>query len=77
MGATVVIIAIVLTVIVVSLLVRRSRKKSYKLEPNKDIGLLSYNNAMYDVGKETNTFSAQSGNCICCMHDQGLFVSIL
>lgn len=58
-GATVVIIAIVLTVIIVSLLVRRSREKSYKLEPNKDIGLLSYDNALYDVGKETNTCSAQ------------------
>ena len=58
-GATVVIIAIVLIVVIVSLLVRRSRKKSYKVEPNKDIGLLSYNNAMYDVGKETNTCSAQ------------------
>ena len=58
-GAIVVIIAIILTVVIVTLLVRRSREKSYKLEPNKDIGLLSYNNAMYDVGKETNICSAQ------------------
>ena len=58
-GATVVIIAIVVTVVIVTLLVRISRKKSYKVEPNKDIGLLSYNNAMYDVGKETNTCSAR------------------
>ena len=55
MGGTVVIIAILLVVVIVSLLARKSRQKSHKVESNKIIGLLTYNNALYDVGKETDT----------------------
>lgn len=70
-GAIVVIIAIVLTVVIVSLLIRRSRKKPYKVEPNKDIGLLSYNNALYDVGKEPYTCNAQNRQLHFAVYGQG------
>ena len=53
-GGIVLIIAIILTVVIVSLLIRKSRKKSHKVETSKNIGLLAYNNALYDVGKETS-----------------------
>ena len=54
-GGIVLIIVMILTVVIVSLLVRKSRKKSHKVESSKNIGLLAYNNALYDVGKETCT----------------------
>ena len=69
-GAIVVIIAIVLIAVIVSLLVR-SRKKSYKVEPNKNIGLLSYNNALYDVGKEPHTCNAQNQQLHFAVYGQG------
>ena len=75
-GGTVMIIAIVLTVVIVSLLVRRSREKSYKVEPNKDIGL-SYNNALYDVGKEPHTCNAQNWQLHFAICGQGPFVSTM
>ncbi len=53
-GGLVVIIVIILMVIV-SLLVRKRREKSHKLDSNNKVGLLTYNNALYDVGKETGT----------------------
>lgn len=63
-GGTVVIITILSVVVIVSLLVRKSREKSHKVESNKNIGLLTYNNALYDIGKETDTCNAQIGSCI-------------
>ncbi len=63
-GGFVVIIVITLVIIVVPLLVRKRREKSHKVEPNNNIGLLAYDNAMYDVGKETGTQNAQIGSCI-------------
>lgn len=63
MGGIVVTIAIVLTVVIVFLLVRNSQEKSHnldKVESNKDVGLLAYDNAMYDVGKEIHACNAQN-----------------
>jgi hypothetical protein len=70
-GGIVVIIAVVLTLVIASLLVRKSRgEKSHnlnKVERNKDIGLLAYNNSMYDVGKEINTRNAQNWQLHCAI----------
>ena len=63
-GGSVVIVVIILMVAIVSLLVRKSQGKSHKVESNNNIGLLTYNNALYDVGKETYTCNAQIGSCI-------------
>jgi hypothetical protein len=70
-GGIIVIIAIILTVVIVSLLVRKSRgEKSHnldKVERNKDIGLLAYNNAIYSVGKEINTCGPQNWQLHCAI----------
>ena len=63
-GGSVVIIVIILMVAIVSLLARKSRGKSHEVESNKNIGLLTYNNALYDVGKEIDTYNTQIGSCI-------------
>ena len=46
-GCLLVVAGIVITV-VVSLLVKKSQQKSQKIEPNKSVGLLSYDNTLYD-----------------------------
>ena len=68
-GGTVVIIAILLVVVIVSLLVRKSRGKPHrKVESNNNIGLLTYNNALYDVGKETGTCNAPYWQLHCSIY---------
>ena len=54
-GGLVVIIVILLMMIIVSLFVREHRKKSQKVESNNNIGLPTFNNALYGVGKETGS----------------------
>ena len=53
-GGLVVVIVVIIGIVIVLLLVKRNRQKSPdEVNSNKNIGLLSYDNALYDSGKET------------------------
>ena len=53
-GGLVVVIVVIIGIVIVLLLVKRNRQKSLdEVNSNKNIGLLSYDNALYDSGKET------------------------
>ena len=55
-GALVVVLVVVIVMVIVLLLVKRNRQKSPdKVNSNKNIGLLSYDNTVYDSSKETDS----------------------
>ena len=64
-GGLVVVIVVVIVIVIVLLFVKRNRQKSPdKVNSNKNVGLLSYNNALYDSGKETDSCNAHTSICI-------------
>ena len=63
-GALVVVIVVLIVIVMILLLVKRNRQKSPdNVNFNKNVGLLSYDNALYDSSKETDSCNAHTSTC--------------